>query len=104
MLKFACSRGRRKSQSIISTSAPVCASMNAVLMAVVVLPSDGWLEVIKMVLGGLPADESNSEVRRCRYASAIGERTSVTSARAVEGLGAEGSTWPGNLPFSVRAA
>src|SRR4026208_345494 len=60
----ACNRGRRRSQSMIRTSAPVCASMNAVLMAVVVFPSDGWLEVIRMVFGGWPADESNSEVRK----------------------------------------
>src|SRR4028118_1436614 len=111
-------RGRRRSQSSIKTSAPVCASMTAVLTAVVVLPSDGWLDgtgmvfgggaagggggggrrggagpgpacapspplpsggcldVARMVFGGCPADESRSDVRRWRYASATGERFS----------------------------
>ena len=36
--------------------------MNAVLIAVVVFPSDGWLEVTRIVFGGCPADESNSEL------------------------------------------
>src|ERR1043165_1268072 len=78
-----CSRGRRKSQSIIKTCAPVCASMNAVLMPVVVFPSAGWLEVIRIVFGGLPADDKSNDVRRCRYDSVIGERASVIIASAV---------------------
>src|SRR5216683_78771 len=61
--------------------------MNPVLMAVVVLPSEGWLEVTRIVFGGVPADESSSDVRRWRYDSAIGERTSVTIASAVVSLG-----------------
>ena len=65
--------------------------MNAVLMAVVVLPSEGWLEVTRIVFGGVPADESSSDVRRWRYDSAIGERTSVTIASAVVSLGFNGS-------------
>src|SRR5205823_3713916 len=70
ILKFEWSRGRRKSQSMISTSAPVWANMKAVLIAVVVLPSDGWLEVTRMVLGAWPAEESSNDVRKWRYDSA----------------------------------
>ena len=66
ILKWAWSLGRRKSQSIIKTFAPVWASMKAVLIAVVVLPSEGWLEVTRIVLGAWPADESSREVRRWR--------------------------------------
>src|SRR5688572_28415951 len=65
-LKFACIRGRLRSQSMIRTSAPVWASMNAVFTAVVVFPSEGWLEVTRIVRGGLPADDSSSDVRRWR--------------------------------------
>src|SRR6185369_15621060 len=79
----ACSRGRRRSQSIIKTCAPVCASMNAVLIPVVVFPSAGWLDVIKIVFGGFPADDKSKEVRKCRYDSVIGERASVIIASAV---------------------
>jgi hypothetical protein len=38
--------------------------MNAVLIAVVVLPSEGWLDVTRIVLGGVPAEESKSDVRK----------------------------------------
>src|SRR5678815_3492664 len=86
--KCACKRGRRRSQSTIKTSAPVCASMNAVLIAVVVLPSEGWLEVTRIVFGGCPADDKSSEVRKCRYDSAIGERASSIIASAVVSEGA----------------
>src|SRR6185295_11470822 len=85
---------RRKSQSIIRTSAPVCASINAVLIAVVVFPSEGWLDVTRIVFGGCPAEESRSEVRRWRYASAMGERTSLISASAVVSFASDGPWWP----------
>src|SRR5712691_11827550 len=85
---------------MIRTSAPVWASINAVLMAVVVLPSEGWLEVTRIVFGGVPAEESSNDVRKWRYDSAIGERTSVTIASAVVSLGFNGSA-PRKL-FSLR--
>src|SRR3989442_6958535 len=81
--KCACSLGRLRSQSMISTSAPVWANMNAVLIAVVVFPSDGWLEVTKMVLGAWPAEERSNEVRKWRYDSATWDRKFSTIARAV---------------------
>src|SRR5918911_954059 len=81
--KCAWMRGRRRSQSRTSTSAPVCASIVAMLTAVVVLPSEGWLDVTSTVLGGCPAEESSSDVRRWRYASAAGERASSMRASAV---------------------
>src|SRR5689334_19879167 len=84
-----CSRGRLKSQSMIKTSTPVCASMNAVLMAVVVFPSEGWLDVTRIVFGGCPAEDNSNDVRRWRYDSAIGDLTSSIIASAVvsEGVG-----------------
>ena len=63
-MNWACSRGRRRSQSMIRICAPVWANMKAVLIAVVVLPSEGWLDVTRIVFGGVPADESKSDVRR----------------------------------------
>ncbi len=102
-LKCACKRGRRKSQSIIKTCAPVWANMKAVFIAVVVLPSDGWLEVTRIVLGGVPADESKSDVRKWRYDSAMGERTSLTRASAVASPGVAVSP-PFNLDLSFRPA
>src|ERR1051326_2049406 len=91
-----CSRGRRRSQSIIKTSAPVCASMKAVLIAVVDFPSEGWLDVTSIVFGGWPADDNNNDVRKWRYDSAIGERTSSIIARAVLSPGAG---LAGAIPF-----
>ena len=79
---------------MIKTSAPVWASITAVFTAVVVLPSEGWLEVTRIVFGACPAVESNSDVRRCRYASAIGERFS----RSVN------NTSPFGFPFAVILA
>jgi hypothetical protein len=38
--------------------------MNAVLIAVVVFPSDGWLEVTRIVFGGCPAEDNNNDVRK----------------------------------------
>jgi hypothetical protein len=38
--------------------------MKAVLMAVVVLPSEGWLDVTRIVFGGCPADDNNNDVRK----------------------------------------
>ena len=79
--------------------------MNAVLIAVVVLPSEGWLEVTRIVFGGCPADKS-SEVRRCRYDSAIGDRASSIIASAVVSEGAVeavlGSDQPGTVAFACR--
>ena len=49
-----------------ATSAPVCANIKAVLIAVVVLPSEGWLEVTRIVFGGWPAEDNNREVRKWR--------------------------------------
>src|SRR6185369_14682714 len=60
--KIECSRGRRISQSITKTLTPVCARLIAVFMAVVVLPSEGTLEVIKRVLGGFPAVDKRMDV------------------------------------------
>src|SRR3982751_6267325 len=104
ILKCACSLGRRKSQSIIKTFAPVCASMKAVLMAVVVLPSEGWLEVTRIVRGAVPADDNNSDVRKWRYASAIGDRTSFTIVRAVASVGSGGASLPRRRGLSLRIA
>src|SRR5215210_4788215 len=61
-----CTDGRRKSASISNTDEPSCASEIAVLTEVVVFPSPGWLLVNKIVFGGLPAVESNTEVRSMR--------------------------------------
>src|SRR5882724_4995178 len=54
----------------------------AELMAVVVFPSWGRALVTMMTFGGAPRLESNSEVRRARYDSAICDwgRTCVTSS------------------------
>jgi hypothetical protein len=57
--------------------------MNAVLMAVVVFPSEGWLDVTRIVFGGCPAEDNKSDVRKWRYDSAIGDRTSSIIASAV---------------------
>jgi hypothetical protein len=38
----------------------------AVFTAVVVLPSDGTLEVISKLRGGRPAVDNNIDVRKCR--------------------------------------
>ncbi len=54
------------------------------LMAVVVLPSAGCELVTRIVCGGFPADENNSDVRKWRYASLIAERVSSSEIRAVE--------------------
>src|SRR6266550_6275156 len=105
ILKCACRRGRRKSQSMISTSAPVWARVNAVLIAVVVLPSEGWLEVTRIVRGAVPADESKSDVRRWRYDSAMGDLTSLTIASAVVSFGsAAAGSAPRKRGRSVRTA
>ena len=61
--KIDLNRGRRISPSIITTLAPVCARLIAVLTAVVVLPSPGRLEVTSKVFGARPAVESSTEVR-----------------------------------------
>src|ERR1043165_8116328 len=95
-----CSRGRRKSQSMIKTSTPVCASMNAVLIAVVVFPSEGWLDVTRIVFGGCPADDNSSDVRKWRYDSAIGDLASSISARAVL---SEGPVLGRGSPFKFAA-
>ena len=63
--KIPWSRGRRISASMTSTLAPVCARLIAVLTAVVVLPSDGTLDVMRSVFGARPAVESSTEVRSC---------------------------------------
>ncbi|MCV4860559.1 hypothetical protein OFB63_31410, partial [Escherichia coli] len=64
------------SASMIKTLAPVWARLIAVFVAVVVLPSDGRLEVINRDFGAWPALESRIEVRSWRYASASDERES----------------------------
>src|SRR6266567_9253931 len=91
-LKIDGRRGRRMSASIIKTFAPVWARLIAVLTAVVVLPSDGILDVTSNVRGGLPAVDNSIDVRKCRYASAIGECFS----RPVRN-----TSWP-ELPFWPR--
>src|SRR4026208_1869991 len=97
--KCACNLGRRRSQSTIRHSAPVWASMNAVLIAVVVLPSEGWLDVTRIVFGGCPADERSNEVRKWRYDSAIDERASSIIARAVVSEGEPGGEL--GIPISL---
>src|SRR5438045_4166404 len=105
ILKCACSRGRRRSPSMIRTWAPVCARMKAVLIAVVVLPSEGWLEVTRMVRGAVPAEDNNSDVRRCRYDSAIGDLISFTIASAVVSFGSAGpASPPRKRVLSLRTA
>ena len=58
----------------MTTLAPVCARLMAVLTAVVVLPSPGRLEVTSKVFGARPAVESRTEVLSWRYASASADR------------------------------
>src|SRR5205823_13151672 len=72
-------------------------------IAVVVLPSEGWLEVTRIVRGAVPAEDSNNDVRRCRYDSAIGDLTSFTIASAVVSFGSAGATSPARRrTFSLR--
>src|SRR5262245_21295817 len=71
--------GLRRSQSIMRTDAPNCDKEIAVFTTVVVLPSPGCPLVIRIVLGGLSADDRRTEVRRTRYASATDERVSSAS-------------------------
>src|SRR5208282_6717946 len=63
--------GRRRSASISNTRTPFCARTTAQLMLVVVFPSCGSALVTMITLGGAPRLESNNEVRRARYDSAI---------------------------------
>src|SRR5579871_4617164 len=76
--------GRRRSASIRRTRTPFCARTTAVLILVVVLPSCGRALVTIMTLGGAPMLDSNREVRRARYDSAIWDcgRTWVTNSTA----------------------
>ena len=78
--------------------------MKAVLMAVVVLPSDGWLDVTRIVRGAVPADDNNSEVRKCRYDSAIGDRMSFNIASAVASFGSAVASPPRRRGLSLRMA
>ena len=64
------------------TRAPVCARLTAKLRVVVVFPSAGTQEVTTRTFGACPAEESSTEVRKCRNASASGERLSMSSSSA----------------------
>ncbi len=68
--KRGCTFGRRRSASINSTRVSPWARMQAVLVEMVVLPSEGVALVKTMYFGGLPVVESSSEVLSERSASA----------------------------------
>ena len=54
------------SASMITTLAPVCPRLIAVLTAVVVFPSPGRLDVTSRVFGARPAVDNKTDVRNCR--------------------------------------
>jgi hypothetical protein len=78
--KRGCTLGRRRSPSISSTRVSPWASTQAMLLAMVVLPSDAVELVKRMYFGGLPLVESNSEVRSERSDSANCDSGEVRTA------------------------
>src|SRR5690606_5972688 len=86
---------------MIKTFAPVWAKLIAVLVAVVVLPSAGRLDVIRSVFGGCPAVERRIDVLSWRYASASDDRESAL-IRSSDGAGPSDSSPPAPTSSSLR--